>query len=156
MLSACIRDVFWLACGAALCSQCAGQAVDAVYQREQLQPLTKFRQQHRRTVDGRLCAAAFVQDRHAYTGCTDAPDPDGESGREWCYVEAQIIDADPKAAAWSYCAPVPDYDSLRASAGPMLNQKTKEVSMWVGKLQKAQRAAETTLELFRQRCDARA
>ena len=35
------------------------------YSREQLQPLTKFRQQHRRTVDGRLCAAAFVQDRWA-------------------------------------------------------------------------------------------
>ena len=35
------------------------------YSREQLQPLTKFRQQHRRTVDGRLCVAAFVQDRWA-------------------------------------------------------------------------------------------
>ena len=29
-----------------------------------------FRQEHRRTVDGRLCAAAFVQDRQTYTGCT--------------------------------------------------------------------------------------
>ena len=28
-----------------------------------LQALTQFRQQHRRTVDGRLCAAASVQDR---------------------------------------------------------------------------------------------
>ncbi|CAJ1365944.1 unnamed protein product [Effrenium voratum] len=40
--------------------------------REQLKPLTTFRQQHRRLVDGRLCAAAFVQDKRVYTGCTDA------------------------------------------------------------------------------------
>ena len=39
--------------------------------------------------DGRLCAAAFVQNRRSYTGCTDAPNPSGESGRPWCYVEAQ-------------------------------------------------------------------
>jgi len=37
----------------------------------------------------RLCAAAFVQDRKAFTGCTDAATPTGISGREWCYVEAQ-------------------------------------------------------------------
>ncbi|CAJ1425665.1 unnamed protein product [Effrenium voratum] len=40
--------------------------------KEQLKPLTVFRQQHRRLVDGRLCAAAFVQDKRVYTGCTDA------------------------------------------------------------------------------------
>ena len=66
------------------------QIGDEKYTREQLQPLTKFRQQHRRTVDGRLCAAAFVQNRKAYTGCTEAPNPSGESGRPWCYVEAQV------------------------------------------------------------------
>ena len=60
------------------------------YSREQLQPLTKFRQQHQRTIDGRLCAAAFVQNRKAYTGCTDAPNPSGVSGRPWCYVEPQV------------------------------------------------------------------
>ena len=60
------------------------------YSRDQLQPLTKFRQHYRRTIDGRLCAAAFVQDRKAYTGCTEAPDPSGESGRQWCYVEPQV------------------------------------------------------------------
>ena len=48
------------------------------------------RQQHRRTIDGRLCAAAFVQNRKTYTGCTDSPNPSGESGRAWCYVEAQV------------------------------------------------------------------
>ena len=40
--------------------------------------------------DGRLCAAAFVQNRRSYTGCTDAPNPSGESGRPWCYVEPQV------------------------------------------------------------------
>ena len=67
----------------------AQQKPDEGYSREQLQPLTNFRQQHRRTIDGRLCAAAFVQNRKSYTGCTDAPNPTGESGRPWCYVEAQ-------------------------------------------------------------------
>ena len=60
------------------------------YNRDVLAPLTKYRQQHRRTVDGRLCAAAFVQNRKAYTGCTDATNPVGESGRPWCYVEPQV------------------------------------------------------------------
>ena len=41
----------------------AQRAPEEGYEREQLQALTKFRQQHRRTIDGRLCAAAFVQDR---------------------------------------------------------------------------------------------
>ena len=67
------------------------QAPEEGYSREQLLPLTKFRQQHRRTIDGRLCAAAFVQNRKSYTGCTDAPSPSGESGRAWCYVEAQVL-----------------------------------------------------------------
>ena len=31
------------------------QAPDEGYSREQLLPLTKFRQQHRRTIDGRFC-----------------------------------------------------------------------------------------------------
>lgn len=60
------------------------------YNREILMPLAKYRQQHRRTVDGRLCAAAFVQNRKAYTECTDATNPVGESGRPWCYVEPQV------------------------------------------------------------------
>ena len=75
----------------------------------------------------RLCAAAFVQNRKSYTGCTDAPNPTGESGRAWCYVEAQVcsrllydqfarsfhdlcsfcklLDSDAGEAAWNYCGP---------------------------------------------------
>lgn len=77
------------------------QGPDEGYSREQLQPLTNFRQQHRRTIDGRLCAAAFVQNRKSYTGCTDAPNPSGESGRPWCYVEAQDM-----TYCFRYCARV--------------------------------------------------
>lgn len=97
----------------------ADSSPDSGYTREQLQPLTKFRQQHQRTVDGRLCAAAFVQARKAYTGCTDAPDPSGMSGRPWCYVEPQVdyfavanclhacdkcnVELLNAGAAWNYC-----------------------------------------------------
>ena len=48
----------------------AGVPSEANPTREQLQPLTRYRQQFRKTEDGRLCAAAFVQNRQAYTGCT--------------------------------------------------------------------------------------
>ena len=67
-----------------------GQGPDAALTREQLRPLTQFRQQHRKTIDGRLCAAAFVQDRKAFTDCSTSPNPTGESGRPWCYVESQV------------------------------------------------------------------
>ncbi|KAL8447874.1 hypothetical protein Emed_004169 [Eimeria media] len=42
-----------------------------------LQKLTEFRPRHRKTVDGRLCAAAFVHEGQTYTDCTDARSPDG-------------------------------------------------------------------------------
>ena len=51
----------------------------------------QHRQQHRRTLDGRLCAAAFVFDRQTHTGCSDGTNPAGEHGREWCYVDAQVV-----------------------------------------------------------------
>merc|ERR1719497_63618 len=103
------------------------QAPDEGYSREQLLPLTKFRQQHRRTIDGRLCAAAFVQNRKSYTGCTDAPNPNGESGRPWCYVEAQLLESSGGDAAWNYCAPVVDYDALRAETAKVFDSRAVEV-----------------------------
>merc|ERR1711862_242172 len=123
----------------------AAQAPDEGYSREQLLPLTKFRQQHRRTIDGRLCAAAFVQNRKSYTGCTDAPNPTGESGRAWCYVEAQLLDSDAGEAAWNYCAPVSDYDALRKETAAVFDAKVGEVKELVSKLQKTQKAAEQAL-----------
>ena len=65
-------------------------------------------QSHRKTADGRLCAAAFIHNSQAFTvadfdgtqdsdaivhglyciqDCTTVNNPDGVSGREWCYVE---------------------------------------------------------------------
>ena len=38
------------------------QAPDEGYSREQLLPLTKFRQQHRRTIDGRLYLVSFARE----------------------------------------------------------------------------------------------
>merc|ERR1712093_199653 len=130
------------------------QAPDEGYSREQLQPLTKFRQQHRRTIDGRLCAAAFVQNRKSYTGCTDAPNPAGESGRSWCYVEAQLLDASAAEAAWNLCAPVTDYDGLRKEVAAIFADKVVEVQGLVAKLQKTQRAAEQALDKYEKTCAA--
>merc|ERR1711862_502950 len=93
---------------------CEYQTPAGNYSREQLQSLTKFRSQHRRTIDGRLCAAAFVQDRQTFTDCTATVNPSGEAGREWCYVEPQVQAAD--AVAWNYCAPAAHYDKLRAES----------------------------------------
>lgn len=45
-----------------------------------LQRLTEFRARYRKTVDGRLCAAAFVHEAQTYTDCTDARSPDGTTG----------------------------------------------------------------------------
>ena len=39
----------------------AAQSPGDGYSREQLLPLTKYRQQHRRTIDGRLCGWASAQ-----------------------------------------------------------------------------------------------
>merc|ERR1712176_608667 len=123
------------------------------YNHEMLQPLTKFRQQHRRTVDGRLCAAAFVQNRKAYTGCTDATNPVGESGRPWCYVEPQLLDG--SSPPWNYCAPVVSYDALRASAKASFAEQSSLARAYVGKLQNAQRAAEKALDMFQKKCGGR-
>ena len=63
-------------------------------------------QTHRKTLDGRLCAAAYVHDSQAFTArvladvivvalggllqdCNTASNPEGISGREWCYVEVR-------------------------------------------------------------------
>ena len=62
------------------------------------------RQQHRRTLDGRLCAAAFVFDRQTHSGCSDGSNPDGEHGREWCYVDAQVARRNQQEFARGVCS----------------------------------------------------
>merc|ERR1719188_2362711 len=112
----------------------ASAKAPASYGKDELEPLTKFRQQHRRTVDGRLCAAAFVQSRVAHTGCTNAANPEGASGRPWCYVEPQLSAA---GSSWGFCAPVVDYSALRLEAKHSLTAKALEVQDYVAKLRKA-------------------
>lgn len=149
------------------------QAPSAGLSRDELQPLTQFRQQHRRTVDGRLCAAAFVQNRETFTGsprsssgfrggvpfylrfagCTDTPSPSGASGRPWCYTEAQLSQGG--VQSWEYCAPVVDYDALRRESTKASPAKVSEVREYVGKLGKAQRAAEVALDMYQKQCASR-
>ena len=137
-------------------ASCLGEAPDAGYSHEQLQPLASHRQQHRKTIDGRLCAAAFVQSRQVHTGCTDAPNPAGASGREWCYVEPQLLsDATSGLSPWNYCTQVVDYDAFRVAARGVLESKVGEVRGYVSKLQKAQRAAEEALDMYEKSCAGR-
>lgn len=90
------------------------EKADLEYNRDALKQLTEYRAQHRRTVDGVLCAAAFVQGSQTFTSCTDAvPSPGGTSGSPWCYVEANALNADPKLANWGICAPPTNYQEMR-------------------------------------------
>ncbi|ANQ05983.1 LCCL domain [Plasmodium coatneyi] len=89
-----------------------------------LERITEFRQQHRRTLDGRLCAAAFLHDDQTYTDCTSATSPDGTSGREWCYVEVQLLGKGSRD--WDYCANAVNYDKLRLHAKKVFEDKSIE------------------------------
>eukprot|EP00747_Dinoflagellata_sp_TGD_P164388 gnl/TRDRNA2_/TRDRNA2_184266_c0_seq1.p1 gnl/TRDRNA2_/TRDRNA2_184266_c0~~gnl/TRDRNA2_/TRDRNA2_184266_c0_seq1.p1 ORF type:complete len:190 (-),score=28.23 gnl/TRDRNA2_/TRDRNA2_184266_c0_seq1:71-601(-) len=81
---------------------------------EDLRLLTQWRQQYRRTINGYLCAAAGVKDGVAFTGCTNMPNDDGEGGREWCYLDSDLLqDLPPGAKRWGYCAPPLDLDAMR-------------------------------------------
>merc|ERR1719163_1777320 len=93
---------------------------------QSLEPLTKFRQTHRKTLDGRLCAAAYVHNSQAFTDCTAAANPDGVSGREWCYVEEQAANAG--AQKWDYCAPKVNYADVRKRVGAAFAEKTNEIA----------------------------
>merc|ERR1711924_308096 len=94
---------------------------------EDLKPLAQHRQQHRRTLDGRLCAAAFAFNRQTHTGCSDGSNPSGEHGREWCYVDAQLLGGGREESAWGYCAPAIDYEALRVEARNLFATKIEVV-----------------------------
>jgi predicted nuclease with TOPRIM domain len=80
------------------------------------------RRKKRYTEDGRLCAAAFVQDGVTYFDCTSARAPDGSlKNREWCYVEIGT-----KGSSWAYCKPIMDYDKVREANQKFLSKLTVE------------------------------
>lgn len=77
-------------------------------------------------MDGRLCAAAYVHNSQAFTDCTAAPNPDGASGSEWCYVEEQVANAG--AQKWDYCAPKANYADVRKRVGNAFAEKANEIA----------------------------
>ncbi|GIX64147.1 PA14 domain-containing protein [Babesia caballi] len=122
----------------------------ADYDREELQKLTEFRQRHRKTVDGRLCAAAFVRNGNKFTDCTATEAPDGSVGREWCYVEVQLVGAGFRD--WDFCAGVVDYDVLRSKATLLSQMKASELAHSVLQLTKEESRLEKTLRHFEAVC----
>ncbi|GFE55738.1 PA14 domain-containing protein [Babesia ovis] len=116
------------------------------YDRESLQKLTEFRQRHRKTVDGMLCAAAFVRNGNTFTDCTTTEAPDGSVGREWCYVEVQLIGVGFRD--WDFCAGTVDYDVLRSKAALLSQLKASELAHSVLQLSATEKRLEKTLTHF--------
>ncbi|CRG94711.1 LCCL-like protein, putative [Plasmodium gallinaceum] len=120
------------------------------YDKENLKKLTEYRQQHRKTVDGRLCAAAFVQDDQTYTDCTKATDPNGITGKEWCYVEVQLIGKGNRD--WDYCKGVINYDIVRSKARTFFQAKSNELSSAVNKLDEENKKLGSIYEKYQEIC----
>ena len=77
-----------------------------------------FRQSHRRTVDGRLCAETSVHDGRAFTGCARSSDPDGKIGQEWCYSDHE------GAQHWAYCSSILNYADVRVRVSHAFAEKS--------------------------------
>ncbi|CDU19811.1 uncharacterized protein PY17X_1319100 [Plasmodium yoelii] len=120
------------------------------YDKENLKKLTEYRQQHRKTVDGRLCAAAFVQDDNTYTDCTKSTDPNGLTGREWCYVEVQLIGKGNRD--WDYCKGVINYDIVRSKARTFFQAKSNELNSAIKKLDMEYKKLGGVYEKYEENC----
>merc|ERR1712050_524858 len=112
---------FWFCCTAALCISICGASVSSA-----LDPLVQHRKGHRKTTDGRLCAAAFVHNDVTHTNCASTTAPDGTVGTEWCYVEQQAVVGG--APMWDFCSPRVDYAELRRAVGYMFEEKAYELA----------------------------
>merc|ERR1711862_87462 len=91
-----------------------------------LEQFDNYRLSHRRTNDGRLCAASHVQSEVAHTACATHLSPEGVAGREWCYVEEQAAAAGPNT--WGYCAPNVDYAAVRTRMRYAFEEKAHELA----------------------------
>lgn len=60
----------------------------------------------------------------SFTDCTTTANPDGETGQEWCFVEAPMLDQGTKG--WGACRPVIDYDYIREVAAQSLRAKLSD------------------------------
>ncbi|GBE58849.1 PA14 domain-containing protein, putative [Babesia ovata] len=86
--------------------------------------LTQYRARPRRTVDGNLCAAAFLEKNQIYTDCTREVAPDGTQDREWCYHESQLtgkLERD-----WGFCVPPPNYERIRSAVIGRIREKAEQ------------------------------
>ncbi|CAE7205374.1 unnamed protein product, partial [Symbiodinium sp. CCMP2456] len=128
--------------------------------REQLKPLTAFRQQHRRwsAVCRSICAGHL--DKHVYTGCTTVLGLVPVESSEPKWVKWQVVEGG--VDSWGYCGatdcgvlqpaeskmlvvlPVVDYDAKRSLAAANVAAEVQTVRSLVSKFGKAQRAAEET------------
>lgn len=97
----------------------------------------------RYTQDGRLCAAAFVQDGKTFFDCTSTRSPDGElKNREWCYVDpTQKGDK-----IWDYCKPIMDYDKVREANQNLLKEITIEARKTNAEIEKFVSPAQNALD----------
>lgn len=126
---------------AALVSSVAASPAEAV---------GNFRQEHRSTVDGRLCAAVFVHGHAAYSGCATVASPDGTVGREWCYVEDGIGGSN--SEDWGYCAPRTDYGDVRMRVANAYAEKRHEFIEMVGVIQSLSKDVARATDALRARC----
>lgn len=127
-------------------------AMPSVTDTDALKAMTKYRQQHRRTVSGHLCAAAFVRDNQIYTDCTTSKNPDSGVGREWCYVEHQLMSR--VKGGWDFCAPVIDYDKVRARAREAFVSKADVVRRTIQKLELESQRVQSEIQVFDMVCGA--
>lgn len=86
--------------------------------------LTQYRARARRTVEGNLCASAFVEKNQIYTDCTKEIAPDGTQDREWCYHESQLngkLERD-----WGFCEPPLNYEKIRRAVITKIQEKVEQ------------------------------
>merc|ERR1719263_636820 len=112
----------------------------------------RFQQQHRKTVDGRLCASASAQDEQTFAGCSTLATPDGDIGRPWCYLAPQMIDASSDSKNWQYCSGVVDYDEVRAAVLPEFAAAVSDVRSGKSQAHLAEKAVEKTLAAVSKVC----
>ncbi len=106
--------------------------------------------QHRKTVDGRLCASSSVHEGQAVSGCTTARNPDGVVGRAWCYVDSQVAGAG--SQTWGYCGPSVAYAVLRSRLDIAFAEKAHEMSASLSVVQTLSKQVSRALEKLDKQC----
>jgi hypothetical protein len=113
--------------------------------------VTTYRQSHRWSLDGQLCAAAFEHNSNMHVGCSSALDPNGNIGREWCYLEEQI--AKGSDLNWGYCETKIDFQSLRAHAAISFQEQAYELAATTSVMVELGKEAAELLRSMSAKCD---